>query len=59
MVTKQLNTMNNLEENYKKILEVLRELDKKENYRKQIRKPKMTDKEIIPPLPQASTLVVK
>lgn len=39
--------MNNLEENYKKILEVLRELDKKENYRKQIRKPKMTDKEII------------
>jgi len=47
LVTKQLNTMNNLEENYKKILEVLRELDKKENYRKQIRKPKMTDKEII------------
>jgi hypothetical protein len=39
--------MNNLEENYNKILEVLRKVDKKENYRKQIRIPKMSDKEIM------------
>ena len=39
--------MNNLIENYNKILKVLRKIDKKENYHHQIRKPKMSDKEII------------
>lgn len=39
--------MNNLVENYNKILKVLRKIDEKENYHHQIRKPKMSDKEII------------
>ncbi len=39
--------MNNLIENYNKILKVLRKIDVKENYHHQIRKPKMSDKEII------------
>jgi len=44
---KQLNIMNNLMESYNNILEVLRKMDKNENYRKQIRKPKMSDKELL------------
>jgi len=47
LAIKQLNTMNNLEENYNKILKVLRKIDKRESFRKQIRNPKMSDNEII------------
>ena len=39
--------MNNFEANYKKILEVLRVITKKENFLTQIRKPKLTDIELI------------
>ena len=51
VIAEKLNNLmtnkGNLEENYNKILKVLRKIDKRESYRKQIRNPKMSDKEII------------
>ena len=47
MIIKRINTMNNFEANYKKILEILNRITKKKSFLKQKRKPKLKDIELI------------